>query len=219
MARIKDKSKAIGLRKKGMSYSQIKTKLGISKSTLSGWLNNMPLSEKRIRELRDFNPMRIERCRNTKMKKRQARLDFVYGKVAKDIRKLSKRELLIAGLFLYWAEGGKTGKYNVTFSNTDPRMIKFFIQWVISCFGVKKNKISFLLHLYKDMEIEKSIDFWVKRLGVKRRQFSKPYIKDSNLSGLTYRTGFGKGTCNVRIYSRDISEYVLQSINYLGNMF
>ena len=78
MARIKDKSKAIELRKKGMSYSQIKAELGISKSTLSGWLSDMPLSEKRIKELRDFSPMRIERCRNTKMKKRQDRLDFVF---------------------------------------------------------------------------------------------------------------------------------------------
>ena len=38
MARKKDKQKALTMRKKGMSYSQIKEKLGISKSTLSGWL-------------------------------------------------------------------------------------------------------------------------------------------------------------------------------------
>lgn len=46
MVRSKNKLKAITLRKKGMSYSQIKTEIGISKSTLSGWLSDMPLSKK-----------------------------------------------------------------------------------------------------------------------------------------------------------------------------
>jgi transcriptional regulator with XRE-family HTH domain len=96
MARPKDKSRAIDLRKKGMSYSQIKAELGISKSTLSGWLCDMPLSEKRIRELRDFNPMRIERCRNTKLRNRRSRLLNVYQKVSRDIGKINNRELFIA---------------------------------------------------------------------------------------------------------------------------
>lgn len=59
MARKLDKQRAILLRKRGYSYSQIKNKLGISKSTLSGWLYDIPLSEKRIRELRDLSPQRI----------------------------------------------------------------------------------------------------------------------------------------------------------------
>ena len=65
MARKIDKQKAIAMRKKGMSYSQIKDKIKVSKSTLSGWLSDMPLSEKRIRELRADSPIRIERYRNT----------------------------------------------------------------------------------------------------------------------------------------------------------
>ena len=65
MARKEDKQKAITMRKKGMSYSQIKEKLNVSKSTLSGWLYNMPLSEKRIRELQADSPVRIEKYRNT----------------------------------------------------------------------------------------------------------------------------------------------------------
>ena len=94
MARKKDKQKVLEYRKKGYSYSQIKEKLGISKSTLSGWLHDMPLSEKRIRELRDNSPIRIERYRNTMRAKKDARLTDVYKKVSKDIGTFSKRELL-----------------------------------------------------------------------------------------------------------------------------
>ena len=74
MARRKDKERAIKLRLKGLSYSQIKEKIGLSKSTLSNWLSAYPLSEKRIRELRDWNPRKIERRRNTKAENRRKRL-------------------------------------------------------------------------------------------------------------------------------------------------
>ncbi|MCX6713082.1 MAG: helix-turn-helix domain containing protein, partial [Candidatus Vogelbacteria bacterium] len=65
MARILVKQKAVKLRLEGKSYSEIKNLLGISKSTLSGWLEDYPLSKERIKELRDWNPRRIENFRNT----------------------------------------------------------------------------------------------------------------------------------------------------------
>ena len=88
------------MRQKGMSYSQIKEKIKVSKSTLSGWLSDMPLSEKRIKELRDFSPVRIEHYRNTMRAKKDARLEEVYKKVSKDIGVLSKRDLFLLALYL-----------------------------------------------------------------------------------------------------------------------
>ena len=218
MARIIDKNKAIELRKKGMSYSQIKAKLGISKSTLSGWLFDMPLSEKRIRELRDFSPMRIERYRNTMKDKREARWNLVYKKVATDIGKLTKREFFLAGLFLYWAEGGKTERFSMTFSNTDPSMVSFFVKWAEKCLDIKKEDMHLKLHLYKDMNIDEYLDFWSKKLNISRKFFEKSYIKNSRLVDLTYKNGFGKGTCNVRVHRRDKIEYIIQSLKYLSQL-
>lgn len=210
-----DRLKAIKLREKGMSYGQIKTKLGIGKGTLSVWLRDMPLSESRISELRDFNPMRIERYRNTMRKKRETRWGFVYDQVAKDIGVLSKRDVFIAGLFLYWGEGGKTDRYSITFTNTDPDMVSFFIKWAEECFDIKRGTFSVRLHLYKDMDIDQYRKFWSKYLQIPQRNFNKPHVKDSSLTGLTYKNGFGKGTCNVRVSNRDITEYVTQALKYL----
>lgn len=78
MARFKDREKALILRKQGMSYSQIKKILKVSKSTLSLWLRNYPLSKQRIRKLRDWNEQRIEKCRETKRKKKEERLKQFY---------------------------------------------------------------------------------------------------------------------------------------------
>ena len=151
MARKEEKNNAIKLRKEGMSYSQIKETLGVSKSTLSGWLSDMPLSKTRLNELQR-NDLVIEKIRTTKLKTRNTRLAQVRNTVLKQVTPLSKREFLIAGFFLYWAEGGKTKSYTATLSNTDPRMIRAFIKWLI-LLEVSLDKMYIRLHLYMDIHL------------------------------------------------------------------
>lgn len=98
------REKVLEMRKRGMSYSQIRAEVRVSKSTLSHWLKDIPLSEERIRELRDFSAIRIEKCRNAKAEKKQSRLDAVYEKVSSNIGKLTDREIFLCGIFLYWGE-------------------------------------------------------------------------------------------------------------------
>ena len=71
MARLVEREKALALRKQEMSYSQIKEILSVSKSTLSGWLKDFPLSKKRINALRGKNEKRIERYRETRRKTKE----------------------------------------------------------------------------------------------------------------------------------------------------
>ncbi|MFM2340245.1 MAG: hypothetical protein RLZZ360_881 [Candidatus Parcubacteria bacterium] len=217
MARTEDKNKAIKMRQSGMSYSQIKSELGVSKSTLSLWLRDLPLSDKRLRELRDFNQVRIEKTRNKKQETRNARLDLVAAKVKSEIGKLSRREMLIAGFFLYWAEGGKTKNYTTTLSNTDPNMIRAFITW-IELLGIPKVKMYVRLHLYADMSEKQEIAYWSEAINLDKKHFKKSYIKTSRLSNLTYITK-GHGTCNVIVPGRDITEYVLQGLKVISDSF
>jgi hypothetical protein len=200
-----------------MSYSQIKSELGVSKSTLSLWLRDLPLSDKRLRELRDFNQVRIEKTRATKQRKRESRLKNVFDLVSKDIGKITKRDLLVAGFFLYWAEGGKTQTHAVILSNTDPAMIRAFISW-IQLIGGEINKMYFRLHLYSDMNEEDEIRYWSTELKVPKQAFKKSYIKKSKLSELTYVTR-GHGTCNANFPGRDISEYVFQGLARITSLY
>lgn len=217
MARKLDKQRAIKLRQKGFSYSQIKEKLGISKSTLSGWLFDMPLSEEKIRELRDFSPQRIERYRNTMRDKKDARLKEVYKKASKDIGKFSQREIFLLGLFLYWGEGTKASSCSTVLTNTNPAMLKFFIKW-LELLGVDRKDLRVKLHLYSDMNIKESITFWSKELKIPVSQFKKPYIKETKLKSITYKNGFGKGTCCVIFDDRDIWEYIIMGLKYISDI-
>ena len=214
MARVAEKEKARALRAKGKSYSEIKQLLNISKGTLSGWLNDMPLSARQIRLLRDLNPRRIENFRETMRKKREHRLEIAYQQVAKDIGRLSKRDLFIAGFYLYWGEGIKSARGNVGVANTDPAVIRAFIDWM-HILGISKERMYVRLHLYKDMDTKKEMRFWSREIIVPVRQFRKPFIKNSLLTGLTYKTGFGHGTCNIGFENVPQWEYIMMALRYL----
>lgn len=217
MAKKEQRSDALKMRRRGMSYSQIKDKLCVSKGTLSVWLREYPLSISRINELRANNPQRIERFRNTMKAKRDKGFEEVYKNAVNEIGKLSKRDMLIGGIFLYWGEGSKSSSYTTSVSNTDPNVLKFFIRW-LSLFGVEKSELKVSLYLYKDMNIKKEVDYWVKELNIPRSCFRRPYVKDSTLSGLSYKNGFGHGTCNVRYFNKEMWQKTLMMLKYVrGN--
>ncbi len=215
MARRQDKEEALRLRHKGLSYSQIRDLLGVSKSTLSGWLHDVPLSKEEMRSLQHSEVV-IEKIRLTKTKKRESRLRGVFDKVSKDIGSLSERELFLVGLCLYWGEGTKAQAYTVALANTDPTMIRFYLLWLDSM-GIKRERISIRLHLYSDMDIEKETEFWSMETKIPTGSFRKPYIKPSKFSAITYKT-FGHGTCNVIVFGRDFHEYVTQGLKYLSTL-
>ena len=219
MARFKDREKALELRKKGMSYSQIKKTLDVSKSTLSNWLKNYPLSKERIAELRDNNEVRIEKFRETMRLKREIRLKVIYNEQKKILLPLNKREIFIAGLFLYWGEGSKFKISNLAISNTNPNIIKFFIHWLDICFKVSRKKIKIDLHLYSDMNINKEINYWSKTLRISLSQFSRPYIKKTSSKKINQRGSFGHGTCNARFGDARLTEKVLMSIKLITDQY
>lgn len=218
MALREKKSEAIQMRKNGASYSQIKEKIKVSKSSLSLWLREMPLPEKRLRELRDWSAIRIEKFQNTMRDKREKRWATVRECAARDIKTLNKRDLLIAGLFLYWGEGGKTSVASTSLSNTDPAMLRFFVHW-LQTLGVSRARLRIHLHLYADMDIKTELRYWSKALNLPLISFTKPYIKTSNRSELSYKQKFTHGTCNVLHHNRDVSEYVLMALDYIRSEF
>jgi hypothetical protein len=219
MAKFKEKEEAIRLRKLNKSYREIRETVRVSKSSLTLWLKDYPLPLARVRELRDWNERRIERYRETRRKNREILLGAIYEKEKKIIFPFSTRDIFIAGLFLYWGEGGKTQPAQLCLSNTNPAVIKMFIYWLIRAHQVDQKKIRVKLHLYHDMNIKKEVYFWSKELHIPASQFTKPYIKNSTLSGLTYKNGFGHGTCNVMISGAILGKRIMMSLRAVEDYF
>ncbi len=195
----------------------IKNELGISKSTLSGWLKDLPLSDKRISELQSNSQIRIEKNRITKQSKKDARRKLVYEKVAADIKN-SKDPEFIAGFYLYWGEGTKTAEYSVALTNTDPAIIKCFVDW-LNKFGIKPGSLKIKLHLYTDQNEADLKNYWSKITEIPMSNYYKSYEKLASSKSKSYKGMFSHGTCSVIYHHRDTYEYVLEGIRYLRTKY
>lgn len=218
MTRLLLKRSALKLRRLGKSYSQIKCELGVSKSTLSEWLRTFPLSKEQIDSLRGKSEIRIEKYRQTMRKKREARFDKWYKQEQSWLLPVTKKEHYLLGLFLYWGEGQKASRYTVGLNNTDPSMILFFLYWLEHALNINRDIIRVNVHLYEDMDIEESLNFWSKTLNISRKQFTRPYIKKSKRIDLDQK-GYGHGTCGLYVYDARLKERVIAGIEVLKDYY
>lgn len=211
MARHQDKHIAIQLRKEGKSYSEIRSVLNVGKGTLSSWLKDYPLS---LEQIGRCGKKRVENYIASRRKNREILFKNIYDEEEAKILPLSRRDIIIGGLFLYLGEGAKTHMSVLSLSNTNPALIKGFIVWLKNL-GVDTSKIYFRLHLYKDMDPENEINFWCEKLRVERSQFRKSYIKKSTLIGLSYKNGYGHGTCNAHFGNAILGKRVFMSLGVI----
>ena len=215
MAKQQLHERALEMRKEGLSYSQIKEELNVSKGTLSIWLRDYPLSRERINSLRGNSEQRIERYRKTRAKNREAKQSEVYRKMSLEINTLSQRELFISGIILYWAEGTKASKGTIIMTNTDPGMLKFFMKW-LDLMEVPRAKVKGYLHLYSDMDVALETKFWADSLSLPVSAFRKAYIKESGvMKRKNYKGRFGHGTCNIIVNDVKLYDRVMNGIEYI----
>lgn len=219
MAKYLLRQQALALRKSGKSYGQIRSEIGVSKSTLSVWLKDYPLSKVEIDLLRGRSEVRIEKFRNTMLAKRRRRLDDLYASKKDSFVGFSKKELFVAGLFLYWGEGGKDFKRPLSVHNTNPAIVKFVLFWYVTVLNVPKNKIKAYLHLYSDMDIVKEVNYWANELNLPLSQFVKPYIKKSKRSDIDHKGGFGHGTCGLIVANLRLKEEIMIDLQIIADYY
>ena len=179
---------AIKLRLSGKSYTQIGREIGVAKSTLSSWLAALEISDgarERINARGRTKAIEALVKRNRQQtvlaKGRAVRLQNDFSK---RIGNLSRRDVLLIGLALYWAEGhkrlivkdGKKRTYHpIALTNSDPGIVKIFIRFLSEILDVKPRDIKAELRLFEHQDAERAIHFWSNVTGIPRENFRKPY--------------------------------------------
>jgi len=184
MAKYKLRLEARELRKQGVSIRDISNSLKVAKSSVSWWVRDIVLSEiqkARLdaseikgREFGLFKTMQIQRER------RAAYIEKFDTLGITRMSSVSKNELFILGLGLYWAEGGKSNKNRrVEFCNSDPRMIKFLLLWLEMCFKVPLGDFRCVVGINQIHESREEIvkKYWSKSTGIPLDQFRKTSFK------------------------------------------
>ena len=209
--------------KNELSYGEISKRLNVSKSTLSYWLGDIPLSEKRMKELRknawQKGEASREKFRLTMREKRKKNYDQVYEGQKKKLKNLKAQSFFVAGLMLYLGEGDKKNRSRIGLSNTDPKLILFFKEWLRQFLEVSPMDMRAELHLYENMDIAKEEKFWQDTLSFPRSQFYKVQVRKLREGSFSYSESFRHGTCSFYVNGAKKKEEIMAAINAFVDMY
>lgn len=221
---IRKKEKALYMRLKGLSITDIADSLGLNKTTISYWCRDIKLSSQQLSKLETQRKdkaqvallkyaerNRIERIKKTLEEK-------MMGEKLFDLS--SENSVLAIGLGLYWGEGYKESNGEMGFTNSNPKVIKFYLKW-LQMLGVEKGNLIFRLTINEQFtNLEGAIKkFWIRFLSVNYNQFSKTsiiksYLKKANIN----KTDHYKGVLRVKVRKGlSLKNKILGAIEYVAN--
>ena len=91
----------------------------------------------------------------------------------------------------------------VSFSNSDPQLIKYFLKIFRKSFVLEEKKFRALLHIHDYHNEKKQIQFWSKVTQIPTGQFSRSFHKKN--TGKNKRVGY-PGCLSVRYYNSIIQK-------------
>lgn len=188
----------VHLRERGHSLPEIKRATRHSSSTVFKYIQNVKILPEFIDFWKSKRKSSIFRMIQ-EQRRAQEQAKSLFGKIGEE-------EKLIIVACLYWAEGEKK---DFSLSNTDPNLIRVFIECLKSL-GVTKKDLRINIRVYEDLDIPAAISFWAKVVGIPKSQIvSVNVLKGKKKGKLQY------GMCRVRIIK---GGYLLKLIKSLVDL-
>ena len=199
-----ERLRAESLRHQGKSIKEIARMVGISQSTASRWCSDIPLTKEQRARLDEKRRKAGAQAlapwikKNRELKQEDIKKQVLRG--GQDLGRMTKRDLFMLGLGLYWGEGYKRGSQECGFTNSDSKIIQTILAWFYTNYNVSTEHIIARLTInerYKN-QTERLTTMWSRETGIPSSQFGKPsFIKGydkSKLGDHTYR-----GTLRIKI--------------------
>ena len=184
------KEKALELRALGYSLKEMVKLLSVSKSTMSVWVRNVPLSaHAKSRLLTRIKKGQLVSAERNKARTLAKNASY-FAEAQKRLRKTKFTSDASAFLCaaLYWCEGSKGVGGGLTFMNSDPDLMKLFIALLRNTFDLDESKFHPLLHIHEYHNNEQEVAFWSKIIKIKPEQFARSYLKPH--TGKRIREGY-----------------------------
>jgi hypothetical protein len=179
-----EKEAARALRFKGLAISEIASTLKVSKASVSVWVRDIVLTSSQRKKINSngfsvsaIEKRRVHRIANTHRKHRE-----VIDAAKLDIPEISKRELFLIGIALYWGEGGKTNVNLTRISNADPVVIKIMMRFFRELCAVPADKFNGQVHIFSHLNAKAAEQYWSAISGIPIRNFYKTQSKPSSAS-------------------------------------
>jgi transcriptional regulator with XRE-family HTH domain len=193
------RAEARELRAQGLDYNTIAARLGVSKSSVSLWVRDMPRPPHlSVEESRKRSLAALRRYWEQEYASRREFQAEFRAAAAREIGELTEREILIAGAVAYWCEGTKSKPYRrddrVIFMNSDPGLIRFFLRF-LDASGIERTDLIFRVNIHESADVEAAQRFWAEVTGAPADQFRRPTLKRHNPKTVRKNTGEGYRGC------------------------
>lgn len=207
-AKVELRERARELRRAGRTYDEIVAELGVSKSSVSLWVRDLPVPAQRRspEEQRQLMQDGLDRLRAT----RDAQRVRMKAEAGQEIGRLSERELFLTGVALYWAEGSKDKAYArreyLQFVNSDPDVILLFLAW-LELMGVTPDRLRFNVSIHESADVASAERFWAESVGVEPARLGKTVLKRHNPRTRRGNTGESYRGCLTIYVTRSADMY------------
>jgi hypothetical protein len=176
------------------STKQISNVLGCSENKVTYWLQKYDIKKRSISDAVYIksNP------KGNPFQFRQPRSDyewFLYG----------------LGLGLFWGEGNKANKHAVRLGNSDPELIKKFIEFLCIIYQIDQSKLRFGLQIFSDTSPKQALTFWCKHLNLSEDKFYKVIVTKSGKIG-NYRKKNVHGVLTVYFSNIKLRDIIVSAI-------
>jgi transposase-like protein len=206
----KEKQKeAKRLREDGKSVKNIAKLLGVAQSSVSTWVRDVQLTKEqqdalernRIRNL-SYVPCNSNHYREIRIKNQNIGRQK-YARCDKDFA---------VGCSLFWSEGSNK-RNSVSFCNTDPAMMRIFVDFICGNFDVNRSEILLTVNCYLNngislTDIQK---YWLNILGLEYVNIRKATIKSKYYDGAK-SSKYPYGVCRIDIHRTDVVQQLYGAI-------
>lgn len=211
------RKKAVALRKKGKTYTEIQNILGVTipKSTLSYWFKNIELSEehqKRIKRKIEKNAHKGRiKALAVNRAKREKYLRSVFDRNKHLARVVGETDVAkIALAMLYLGDGSKSLKRgSLMFGNSNPFIVSLFLELLRYCYDIDETKFRCTLQCRADQHIKQLERFWSRVTDIPLSQFYEARVDPRTIGKPSKKLNY-KGVCRIDYFSADIFIELLQ---------
>ena len=203
----------------GRSVKEIARLVGVSRSSVSVWVRDIPLTDEQVDALRRRNPIYDGQNKG-------ALTNALRGRARRRAYQAHGRALAwrsdhvhAAGTMLYWAEGDKGEKHAARLSNSDPELLRFYLDFLRRFFCLPDERIRVTCNLFADhVERQREIEqFWLDSLALPRSCLRKSIVNVySKHSQKKRRNKLPYGTCRLAVHDTRIIQSIFGSIQEYG---
>ena len=208
-----EQQEARRLRGLGYTIPEIALELGVSKGSVSAWVRGVPLTEEQLAQI-DADKRAKLAAQNKGGQANREKFLKLREQYQADGRARARemRPLHMMGCMLFWAEGTKT-RNNLTFVNSDPAMILFWMRFLREEMGVEDEVIRVRAHVHHEDQVKPAERYWLQLTGLPKSALRKTQIKKGSD---TRHNTLKHGVCSVRVQSTELVMHVFGAIQEYG---